>query len=560
MKSSSEHGDLILVAIAVSLILHGAIMFFVAPRVMSHTGSTDMEARRTHRPPMSVKRFEGDPFMERVRTEPAADVAAPKSAPRVGRVAGSDAAPAAASAAEVPVAAPAVAMPEVISGPVDAPVELPRPSLPDAAVIRDTGFTVSPNEYSSAAAVPAPAAFAVPAAASGEMESLLPVPKMAAPEPAFTIAEVGDDGAGVKTMSGLGAKDEAPKVEFRFDNKVMEEVSETFVEKEKAAVRQLLSVPDAAPAESAVSSSIATYVNPADPAWRYFKVTFVPKVGMDALPVVPKDAVILIDASGSIGKDRLKHCREVAKSILRSCLNSGDRFNLVAFRNRFSYAFQEWRECDAPSFAAADAWLSRLTAHGRTDVFSVIRSVLTLPRDPSRPLIALVVTDGDANAGVSDTAEILSRFTQLNDGLVSVYMYGVKKEANRELIEILTRGNRGESIIHSGFRFNAGRKLEELATAFRDPVLTDIRVAFAADTQAETYPHLLKNLYRGKSVELRGRCPASVGKLTFTLQGLSGKKAFESLYQFNLTAAPSADRSLCDEWLEERSIARRLQR
>ena len=59
-------------------------------------------------------------------------------------------------------------------------------------------------------------------------------------------------------------------------------------------------------------------------------------------------------------------------------------------------------------------------------MFSTISSVLTLPRDPGRPLIALVVTDGEANAGVSDTGAILSKFTALNDGLVSVYMYGVK--------------------------------------------------------------------------------------------------------------------------------------
>ena len=248
----------------------------------------------------------------------------------------------------------------------------------------------------------------------------------------------------------------------------------------------------------------------------------------------------------------------MAKSILRSCLNSGDRFNLVAFRNSFEYAFQEWRECDAPSFAAADRWLSGLTAHGRTDVFSVIRSVLTLPRDPARPVIALVVTDGDANAGVSDTAEILSRFTKLNDGLISVYMYGVKKEANRELIELLTRGNRGESFIHSGLRLQAGKHLEELAMAFRDPVLTDLRVVFAADTQAETYPRLMKNLCKGRTVELYGRCPASVKKLVFTLQGLSGKKAFEALYQFNLVTADAADPSLRTAWLDSRSVEKSL--
>lgn len=554
MKSSSEHGDLILFAVVASLILHGVLMFFAAPHVMSHTaGSSDFEARRTHRPPMSVRRFEGDPFRERVKSVPASDVPAPRSAPTVAQASASSAPTAAPSSGDIPIPAPPVVVPQVLSGPMDAPAELPRPSILNANAIEDTGFTMPSAAEIDAAAPSLPVAPL--SAASGGAESVIPVPGMSAPAPVFTLPEIKvGDGA----MAGIEAAKKAPSVEFKFENKVLEEVDESFVEEEKAAVRQLLSEQKTLPAESVVSCGMVTYVDPSDPNWRYFKITFEPKRGVDALPIVPKDAVILMDASGSIGKDRIRDCREVAKSVLRSCLNTGDRFNLVAFRNSFSYAFKEWRECDAASFAAADRWLSNLTAHGRTDVFSVIRSVLTLPRDPSRPLIALVVTDGDANAGVSDTAEILSRFTKLNDGLVSVYMYGVKKKANRELIEILTKGNRGESFIHTGFRFNAGKELESLAKAFRDPVLTDLRVAFASSTEAETYPLLLKNLYRGGRVELRGRCPASVKKLVFTLQGLSGKKAFESLYQRNLATSPTTDRSLRDEWLADRAVSFRF--
>ena len=43
MKSSSEHGDLILFAVVASLVLHGVLMFFAAPHVMSRV-------RRTLRP------------------------------------------------------------------------------------------------------------------------------------------------------------------------------------------------------------------------------------------------------------------------------------------------------------------------------------------------------------------------------------------------------------------------------------------------------------------------------------------------------------------------------
>ena len=68
-----------------------------------------------HRPPMAVKRFEGDPFQERVKTEPKVDVPAPREAPTVGQT-GASPAPAneAVNIEVAPAVAPAVALPELL--------------------------------------------------------------------------------------------------------------------------------------------------------------------------------------------------------------------------------------------------------------------------------------------------------------------------------------------------------------------------------------------------------------------------------------------------------------
>ena len=291
-----------------------------------------------------------------------------------------------------------------------------------------------------------------------------------------------------------------------------------------------------------------------DGAWTYFRLRIAPTT---SLRVVPKDVVVLIDASGSIGKDRMRSIREAAKKILRSSTNSGDRFNFVAFRDRFSYAFKRWQECTVQSFEQSDRWLDTVVPHGRTDVFSTIASVLTLPRDPARPLIALVVTDGDANTGVRDTSEIISKFTALNDGLVSVYMYGVKSSANRELIDVLTRGNRGESFIFDGWRWSAGSGIEGLSNRFRDPVLSDLRLVFASSTKAEAFPRRLKNLYKGETLEIVGRVPASTKEVAFSLKGLNGAKAYEGFFRMPLSSA-AADPAAAAAWRDEKSIDSRL--
>lgn len=554
MKKKRDHGDLIALALCVSVVLHALVMFFAAPRVMSRTLVSGYEARRDRRPPMTVKRHASDPLRTRGRTVPENDAPAPKSAPAAESETGVPEAGKNFRNASA-VLAPRIAMPEIISAP-DAKTELPEPSAAAAPAAPDESTSLPPPSFSPE--LPGNAGTPSFAGIAEGGESLLPEPGAPAPQPVFKITEAASDAG--NPMAGLDSSRPAPKSDYVFNNKVLDTVDTVIVEKEKAAVKELLSVPDAEAMETAAECTLYAGTDPAEPQWRYFKIVFSPKRGVDALNVVPKDAVIIMDASGSIGSDRITRCRNATKAILRSCLNSGDRFNLVAFRNRFSYAFREWRECDAISFEAADRWLSRLTAHGRTDVFSTISSVLTLPRDPARPVIALVITDGDANVGVKETAEILSRFTALNDGLISVYMYGVKREANVRLIDLLTRGNRGESFVHTGSRRRAARELEPLAQAFRDPVLTDLRLQFAAGSGAQTYPRLLKNLYKNRTVEVYGRCPANVKELIFSLKGLSGAKAYDSLYRLRLDQAFPAEDGLPAKWRGERAVAELIYR
>ncbi|MGN0876910.1 MAG: VWA domain-containing protein [Kiritimatiellia bacterium] len=347
---------------------------------------------------------------------------------------------------------------------------------------------------------------------------------------------------------------EEVKEDFTPPKQVMDEIDESIVSAEKAAVRNLLDVSRPRPLTKFVNASL-TSAEAGE--WNYFRVRITPQ---QSLEIVPKDVVILIDASGSIADDRLGSCRKAAQEFLRSCMNTGDRFNLVAFRNDFDYAFREWQNCDQPSFDAADRWMRRLTAHGRTDVFSTIASVLKLPRNPRRPMIALVVTDGDANTGVSKTADILSKFTALNDGLVSVYMYGVKQGANRELIDVLTRGNRGDSLVYEGNRKFAGRKIGELSERFRDPVLSDLRIVFTTASNADVYPRRLKNLYRGECVDIIGRVPTGTPQVAFSLKGLNGSRAYEAMFRLTLGQGgmKEFDPQLPELWRQEKVIDAKL--
>jgi len=516
--------DAILAAVIISIVVHIGLMVFVRQRVMTHVAGSVRSARRA---PMQVSRDrETQPptaveeilDLEPVREEPAARPAEMPAVTAVGEV------------RQLPAAVPEV------------PANVPADLLP-VARFDESSLSTKPSPTPVMMRLETPAAressdFTVLPATGDPAPVVIPVVPVVPTMP-LTAASLPSAPKKVDPPS------DAPK--FTPAEEVYEEVDHKIIEAEKAAVKALVN--------SDSAEELAPYVDLKISKCEtgdgmYFRMVLTPRTG---LRTVPKDVVLILDASGSIGGDRMGSIRKAAKRILRSCANTGDRFNLVAFRDRYQYAFRTWQECTQKSFDRSDAWLNNLAAHGRTDVFTTVESILTLPRDPRRPLIALLVTDGDANSGISHTADIVSKFTEMNDGLVSVYMYGVKSSANRELMEGLTRGNRGESFVFEGFRWSAGDGLEGLSERFRDPLLSDMRVVFASGTEAEVYPRRLRNLYRGGQVELLGRVPPGVRKISFSLKGLNGERAYESFFTQELGEA-GVDPGLPAAWLSERSF------
>lgn len=541
----SVRTDLIIISILMSLAAHFAIMYYVKPVVMTRV--VKGEARMHHRGPMKVSETKEIP--PPVEIDTVKDVEPDKDAPEADETM----ALAPKLDAQLPtdqgdLSVPEVELPEISSA------EIPVEKLPEvlssdfSPIVRPVEKMITDQDLATA-----PEEIV-------HIPSDMPADFSAAPVfgvPELSLGDVSTTQAEDSALAELSKKERKDENEPEFipAPEVLAGVDEGVVEAEKGAVRDLVDALDAANLADYVDVEL---VRTSAEDGEFFRVTITPK---ETLKTVPKDVVVLIDASGSIGRDRMVSIRSAAKRILRSAANTGDRFNLVAFRDKFSYAFKTWQDCDVRSFDAADRWLNNVAPFGRTDVFKTIRSILTLPRDPTRPLIALVVTDGDANSGVSNTAQILSKFSKLNDGLVSVYMYGVKSSANRELIEVLTQGNRGESFIFEesgwGSSTRAGSGIEPLSKRFRDPVLSDLRIVFASDCAATCFPRLLKNLYAGGSVVFHGRVPNGTKEIAFSLKGLNGKDAYESFFRLSLEDAKT-DGSIRQKWVDAHLIDNKL--
>lgn len=176
-----------------------------------------------------------------------------------------------------------------------------------------------------------------------------------------------------------------------------------------------------------------------------------------ALEVAPCDILVMIDGSGSVGKDRFASlCRSIKKGL--AMFGSDCRFNLLLFRTTSTIAFDNWQELNNDSLAAASAWLDKQTTHGRTDLMGALERILKLETVDGRKAYVLIITDADDNS--TDTLQAkFDRFNSANAGRFKIYTYGIKSECNRQFLVALSNMNDGQCRIFDGWRWKCGDEL-----------------------------------------------------------------------------------------------------
>jgi len=610
---------LLIGALVLSIAFHAAMMVGLSDCTFNPMSNLDLHSTSHHKwsrelPTMQIDNMKGDPFaaaaealgrpaaapvvedeyhrVERLSEEIPANEAPPRPPDEAAKLA--ETPPAAAPEPKAPSLRPREDI-ALVENPIvpDDQAALPRIVIPKMPRLKGAP-DISPPADLFAQSVNANA-LAVKSSSSSASSSLhafeLPVPPMARPPVVALGDKVGhgdtnnansNDDSAFELGEGAVAQQTKEKLERKAkerERKAQEEkrreeaenkaraaaaqtaeapaphVDEKLVQQAKEAVRELRdeTIEEGTPFEENVQCDLAWWVDPARPQFKYFRISVASRPE-NSLPVLSKDIVYLIDVSGSIGSDRLRSCRNFVDEHIRS-LNPGDRFNIAAFRNKVSYLFNEWRKPDKTSIGKASAWLGSLSAHGATDVFATLKSVHALQRNPKRPIIALFITDGEATSGMTRSAEIISRFAELNDGLVSVYMYGVKEKANAYLMDMLARGNRGDWARHDGFRFRAAKELPDLAAKFAKPVLSDISVVFTESSNVQAYPRRVTNLYQSQPIVIWGLCPAGQKEILFKMRGLNSDKVYENMFRLSFRPGATLGPEAKEEWAKRRLYA-----
>ena len=298
--------------------------------------------------------------------------------------------------------------------------------------------------------------------------------------------------------------------------------------------------------DSRLMARIETFAPDGPEGRRYFRLNIARRDG-ETLPVVPKDIIFLQDSSRSLAEERLYFCRQALKRLVPR-LNPGDRFNIARFSGAPTFCFETWTPVTPASVAAADAFIDTMRSEGETDVFASVRTLQSLPRDPARPLIAVVITDGRATAGLTASTAIIGEFSKMNADGCSVFALGTHGRANAYLLDLLTFCNRGASTIVTSGRWDIPREIEALVDGLARPVLGNVRVTADLASQADLQPLPAANLYADRTLEFFGTTPPGVTNLVLQVRGEGGSAACDVIFQLDLATAPAGGEAVRKGW------------
>ncbi len=288
------------------------------------------------------------------------------------------------------------------------------------------------------------------------------------------------------------------------------------------------------------------YYSSKDPEYAYLQLD-IERTGEQVLPVMPKDLILVQDSSASMTEQRLYFCRQ---GLLR-CLDGiapNDRFNIMYFNDKPVKCFDTWASPSEESLRVAREFIGGMESMGETDIFASLQALVDENRDPSRAVIAHVITDGNPTVGLRDSTQIIEQFSKLNNAGVSVFTMGTVRTANAYLLDLTAYRNRGDAFVVSKGRWDIPDSIQQRAGETARPVLAELRHFVSRDTPCEIYPARPTHLYLDRPLTLHGRYKRGTKSIVFQVVGTGREKDCDMVFAVDPARVASADHDIRTQW------------
>ena len=298
-----------------------------------------------------------------------------------------------------------------------------------------------------------------------------------------------------------------------------------------------------------LETQIFVYRPPGEPG--YFHIRVRPKREDQRLTPLPKDVILVLDASQSIGSRTLEHLKEGIKQALRR-LRPEDRFTIVGFRSRV----MKFREglVHASPLEVAEAWkfVDPLEPSGRTDIYSALQDLMLLGTERARPHILVLFSDGRPNVGLTDSRNIINRLSANRAPSTTIFSFGAGRAVNRYLLDLLAYRNRGRSAYSeewSDIESNIGKIMASL----ENPVLMRTQMHMPGIDIQEIYPKELPDLYHNSTMDIYGRL-SNQKEIVFRLAGEAFDDTKEMVIRLPVPERDNATNEVARSWAYQKML------
>jgi len=275
----------------------------------------------------------------------------------------------------------------------------------------------------------------------------------------------------------------------------------------------------------------------------YFVLMIQPKDKYRTGDITPREVLILVDVSGSMGGRPMAHCKAVAKGII-SHLGKADTFNVMSFASGTRSMSRGPIRATAAGKARGRSWVDNLRTGGGTELERAV--VSSLKRRPGADRIRSVYLLTDGFVG---NDKVILATTRRHLGHNRIFPVGVGSAPNRFLLNRLADVGRGfPSYITP--RESPAKVLGELVRRTTHPYLTDVKINWGGLKVFDLVPKKIPDVYAGQPLIIAGRYRRA-GKSTVKVHARTAGKKITVKLSVALPAA-KAQRAVAYLWARKR--------
>jgi Ca-activated chloride channel family protein len=273
----------------------------------------------------------------------------------------------------------------------------------------------------------------------------------------------------------------------------------------------------------------------------YGLVMVVPPALERRAAAMPREAVFVIDTSGSMQGASIAQAREALELAIRR-LGAADRFNVIEFNSHARPLYAEARPATPDNIAGAVRWVRDLRAQGGTEMAKALDLALDGRDTAGRIRQIVFLTDGAVG-----NEDHLLRMIRERLGDSRLFTVGIGSAPNSHFMTKAAQFGAG-TFTYIGRIEEVKDKMDALFAKLESPVLKGVRIDWGGAAGVEAWPKQIPDLYAGEPVMVLFSA-ARLGRGEVTVSALAG----DLPWQERVPLVPAAgENALSVLWARER--------